>query len=224
MLIDVGWVTPDLLTAAIVFVMAGYLVDLRVHHSYWKFAVFGVLTGLAYLGKGIMFPLGFGFLAILLFSGKLSKRRIYGVLLSFGLFLLVCAPFIFALSKAKGRLTFGDTGKLAYAALVSPGTPQIHWQGQPAGSGTPRHPTRKLLDDPPVFEFGEPVVGTYPPWDDPSYWNEGVQPHVRLTAQLRVLVESGFACGERLFLGESGLLVGVLVFLFMGGEPTREER
>jgi hypothetical protein len=219
-LIDVGYVTPDLLTAAIFFLMAGYLVELQLHHSYGKFALFGVLAGLAYLAKSIMFPLGFGFMAILLFSGRLSKRRVFGVLLSFGLFILVCAPFIFALTKAKGRLTFGDTGKLAYAALVSPRSPQRNWQGEPAGSGIPLHPTRKLLDNPPVFEFGEPIRGTYPLWDDSSYWNEGVRPRFVLSSQLRVLMDSGFAYGK-LLLGESGLLAGILIFLFLGGKPTR---
>jgi len=220
-LIEVGKVTPDLLVAAIVFLIGGYLVDLRVHHSYRKFAMFGALNGAAYLGKGIMFPLGFGFLAILLFSGKRSKARIVGVLLSAVVFLAVSAPFIFVLSKAKGRLTFGDTGRLAYAAMVSPGTPQIHWQGEPAGSGTPRHATRQILDDPPVFEFGEPLSGTYPPWGDPSYWNEGVKPSFHLRAQIRMLVQSAFVYWK-LLLGELGLLAGALIFLFIGGKPTRK--
>jgi Dolichyl-phosphate-mannose-protein mannosyltransferase len=219
-LIEVGSVTPDLLLAAIVFLIAGYLVELRVHHSYRKFASFGALSGAAYLGKGIMFPLGFGFLAILLFSGKRSRARICGVLLSGVVFLMVCSPFIFALSKAKGRLTFGDTGKVAYAAMVSPGAPLMHWQGEPAGSGVPRHPTRKLMDDPPVFEFGEPVRESYPPWDDPSYWNEGLQARFRLRSQLRTLAFGALAY-ERFLLAEPGLLAGVLIFLFIGGKPTR---
>ncbi len=220
-LIDVGRVTPDLLVAGIVFLIGGYLVELRVHPSYGKFALFGTLNGAAYLGKSIMFPVGFGFLAILLFSGKRSKARILGVLLSAVVFLAVSAPFIVALSKAKGRFTFGDTGKLAYAAMVSPGTPQIHWQGEPAGGGTPRHATRQILDDPPVFEFGEPVGGTYAPWGDPSYWNEGVKPSFHLKAQLRVLLQSAFVY-EKLLLGQLGLLAGVLIFAFIGGKPTRK--
>ena len=219
-LIDVGRVTPDLLVAAIVFLIGGYLVDLRGNPSYGKFAMFGALNGAAYLGKGIMFPVGFGFLALLLFSGKRSKARILGVVLAAVVFLAVSAPFIVALSKAKGRFTFGDTGKLAYAAMVSPGTPQIHWQGEPAGSGTPRHATRQILDDPPVFEFGEPVGGTYPPWGDPSYWNEGVKPSFNLRAQLRVLLQSAFVY-EKLLLGQLGLLAGVLIFVFIGARPTR---
>ena len=189
-LIDPGLVTPDLLVAAIVFLIGGYLVELRIHESYGKFAIFGVLCGTAYLGKAIMFPLGFGFLGILLLSGTWSKRRIYGVLLSALLFLTVSSPFIAALSKQKGRLTFGDSGRLNYASLVNPGAPQVHWQGEPVGSGTPRHTTRQVLENPPVYEFAEPVAGTYPPWYDPSYWNEGVRGTFRLRSQIRVLVQS----------------------------------
>lgn len=220
-LIDIGGVHPDLLLAAIVFLIAGFLVDLQAHQSYWKFAMFGALNGMAYLTKSIMFPLGFGFLAILLFSGKLSKRRIQGVALSAAAFLIVCSPFIVALSHAKGRFTFGDAGKIAYASLVSPGAPQKHWQGEAKGSGTPHHATRELLKDPPVFEFADPVPGTYPVWDDPSYWNEGLQWTFRPRSQIRVLLQSALAY-EKMLLGEAELLAGVLIFLFLGGEATRK--
>ncbi len=77
------------------------------------------------------------------------------------------------------------------------------------------------MDDPAVFEFGQPVRGTYPPWDDPSYWNEGVRPSFRLRSQFRVLVESAFVY-EKMFLGESGLIAGALIFVLLGGKPTRQ--
>jgi len=69
-LIDTGMVAPDLLVAGFLLLMGGYLVDLRYEETYGKFAMFGVLNGVAYLGKAIMFPLGFGLLTILLFSGR----------------------------------------------------------------------------------------------------------------------------------------------------------
>jgi hypothetical protein len=219
-LIDPGLVTPDLLVAAIVFLIGGYLVKLRSHESYGKFAMFGVLCGAAYLGKAIMFPLGFGFLGILLLSGRWSKRRVCGVLLSALLFLTVSAPFIAALSKQKGRLTFGDSGRLNYASLVNPGAPQVHWQGEPVGSGIPRHTTRQVLENPPVYEFAEPVAGTYPPWYDPSYWNEGVRGTFRLRSQVRVLVQSALSY-TKLLTSQLGLLAGVLTFVLWGGFPTR---
>ena len=219
-LADVGRVIPDLLVAGILFLIVGCLVELRDHHSYWKYASFGALNGAAYLGKAIMFPLGFGFLAILLFSGKWTKARISGVLLATITFLAVCGPFIYAISRAKGRFTAGDTGKLVYSALVYPGKDQVHWRGEPAGSGIALHPTRKLMDDPPVYEFAEPIHGTYPPWDDPSYWNEGTRWNFHLRAQVRVLLQSALAY-EQLVMEELGLLSGALFFIFLSGDRTR---
>jgi hypothetical protein len=219
-LIDLSYITPDLLVEAFVFLICGYLVQLGSEESYWKFAMFGVLGGAGYLSKAVMFPVGFVFLVILMFSARLSKRRILGVLLAGFMFVLVSAPFIAALSKQKGRLTFGDSGKLNYAFLVSPEIPHSHWQGDIPGGGTPKHTTRQLLDDPPVFEFGQPIGGTFPPWFDPSYWCEGAKPTFRLRAQIRVLIQSARNYSAML-TSQLGLLAGLLVFVLLGGRPTR---
>lgn len=219
-LIDVADVTPDLLVAAFVFLIGGYLVDLRYQESYAKFAVFGILCGAAYLTKAAMFLMSFGLLIILLFSGKFSKRRVLGVMLAGLMFLVVSLPFIAALSKQKGRLTFGDSGRLAYASMVNPNVPQKHWQGDPPEGGVPKHTTRQLLDHPAVFEFAEPVGGTYPPWYDPSYWNEGAQGTFRLRAQIRVLVQSARNYAK-MFIDQLGLFAGIGIFVLWGSAPTR---
>jgi hypothetical protein len=219
-LIDPGTVTPDLLVAAIIFLIGGSLVNLQTRDSLGEFARFGALCGAAYLGKTIMFPLGLGLLAILLFSGRRASRRIWGVLLAGLMFAMVALPFVAALSKQKGRFAFGDSGRLAYASLVSPGTEQVHWRGEPAGSGTPRHTTRRLLGHPPVFEFADPVSGTYPPWYDPSYWNEGVQVNFRLRAQIRVLVQSALEYAK-LLTGQLGLFAGLTILILAGGRPAQ---
>jgi len=220
-LIDTGMVAPDLLVAGFLLLMGGYLVDLRYEETYGKFAMFGVLNGVAYLGKAIMFPLGFGLLTILLFSGRMSKRRVYGVLLAAFLFLIVSLPFVAALSKSKGRLTFGDSGRINYAGGVSPNVPPKHWQGETVGGGVPKHPTRQLQEHPAVFEFAKPVAGTYPPWYDPSYWNEGTQWTFRLRSQIRVLVQSARNY-TKMLVGELGLLAGLLIFILWGGAATRK--
>jgi hypothetical protein len=219
-LIDASDVTPDLLVAAFVFLIGGYLVELRYRESYVKFAVFGILCGAAYLSKAAMFPVGFGLLAILLFSARMSRRRVLGVMLAALLFFAVSSPFIAALSRQKGRLTFGDSGKLAYASMVSPNVPQKHWQGEPAEGGVPRHTTRQILENPRVFEFAEPIGGTYPPWYDPSYWDDGARGSFRLRSQVRVLVQSARNY-TKMVTGELGLLAGIGIFLLWGGAPTR---
>ena len=46
------------------------------------------------------------------------------------------------------------------------------------------HPSRKILDTPPIYEFATPVKGTLPIWYDPSYWTEGAVPRVSLKREL----------------------------------------
>lgn len=219
---DLILVTPDLLLAAVVFCLGGLLLELRSQHSLWRFLAFGSVCAVAYLTKGIMFPLSFVFLAVLLFSGAVSRRRTGGLVLATFVFLLMASPFILALSKSKGRLTYGDTGRLAYAGLVSPQAPQTNWQGDPMGSGIPVHPTRRVLDDPAVFEYAEPIGGTYPPWYDPSYWNEGVRPGFRLRSQVRVLVQSFLTYGT-IFQGYAPLIAALIFFLLLGKQPAVNE-
>jgi hypothetical protein len=220
-LIDVGYVTPDLLVEAFLLLLGGYLVRLRRGESLAGFAIFGMLCGAAYLSKAVMFPVSIGLIVILLFSAALSKRRIAGVLLASLMFVIVGTPFIAALSKQKGRFTFGDSGKLNYAYMVNPGVAQKNWQGEPPEGGVPKHTTRQLLDRPPVFEFAQPTGGTYPPWFDPSYWDDGAHGTWRLRSQIRVLVQSGRNYTQML-LPQLGLLAGIGIFLLWGGEPTRK--
>ncbi|HEY6122096.1 MAG TPA: hypothetical protein VIV66_19215 [Pyrinomonadaceae bacterium] len=172
-LITISVVTPDMVVAAFVFLLAGIMIWIRLHPERWTgFVCFGLALGVAYLAKSVMFPLAFVFLTVCLLSlGKL-RRNWPRLLMSCLLFLLVCAPFILALHRAKNRWTFGDSGRLNYVWAVD-GTEPIHWQGQPPGTGVPSHPTRKVFESPAVYEFKEPFKVTYPPWYDPSYWYEG---------------------------------------------------
>ena len=109
-------------------------------------------------------------------------------------FVALATPQIVLLSLAKGRVTFSDTGKLAYA-WYNYGLPLRNWQGQPAGSGTPVHPTRKLYEHPAVYEFNGPIRSSYPPWYDPSYWNEGLSPHFQLGTVARHVVHDTVELG-----------------------------
>jgi hypothetical protein len=92
-------------------------------------------------------------------------------------------PFVLALSSMKGRPTFGDAGRINYAEFVNHATRSVNWQGEPARTGTPLHPTRKIFSDPEVYEFSSPVQGSYPPWYDPSYWYDGARPHFSVREQ-----------------------------------------
>ncbi len=188
-LIGTSRVNPDMCVAAAFFFACALLVrQMRGPAKPVWFVGFGVVLGLAYLAKSVMFPLAFVFLAVSALVARRQGRSLRLVGLSLAAFLIVSAPFALALSRAKGRPTFGDSGKLAYAwfASVVP-QPPIAWVGEPAGTGTPVHPRRRVFDVPAVYEFGSPVAGTYAYWQDPSYWLEGVKIRFDLRQQLRAV-------------------------------------
>lgn len=216
--VETPWdMTPDLAVMACVCLASGMLVRLRPGDKLSWFALFGVILGVGYWTKAILFPLGFVTLA----AGYWWKRSSPGwgrAMIVAGLFFLcTSAPLIILLSHQKGRFTFSDTGKLNYAWYVSPRTFWRNWQGEVPGSGIPVHPTRQLLRHPPLFEFDGPVAGTYPPWTDPSYWNEGLKWHFKLKPQLEVLAVSVPSEVRLLFRARPDLLVGLIVLALLSG-------
>jgi len=210
-------VSPDLAVMACVCLTAGMLLRLRQGDKLWRFALFGLILGVGYWTKTILFPLGF----VTLGAGYLWRRSRpgwgRGMAVAALAFLCVSAPLIFLLSHQKGRFTFGDTGKAAYAQFVSPRTFWRNWQGEVHGSGTPAHPTRQLLRHPPLFEFDGPVAGTYPPWTDPSYWNEGLQWHFKLKPQMEALAGTVPSEARLLLRARPELVAAVIVLTLLSG-------
>jgi hypothetical protein len=209
-------VTPDLCVAVVVYLATALLFRIgRGRGSWMVFAGFGVLLGLGYLAKAAMFPVSFVFLfsafCLSRAGGVPFRGEALRTLLATGVFAIFALPLVVSLSAVKGRATFGDAGRINYAESVNHSTRSVHWQGEPAGTGSPAHPTRKIFAEPAVFEFSSPVQGSYPPWYDPSYWYEGVRPHFVLKDQLWALFR-----GANMYLkifSKSGALWVVLVAL-----------
>lgn len=179
--------SPDMFVAAFVYLASGILLRMRNGGtSYLTYALLGVTLGFGYLAKAVMFPLSFVFLSLSVFPiGNLRKALPRTIIASI-IFLIIAGPFIITLSKAKGRITFGDSGKYSYWFHVN-GYSNYHWDGDPPGSGVPEHPPRKIFDAPEIYEFGSPLGGTYPLWYDPSYWNEGLKSHFDLNEQMQAI-------------------------------------
>jgi hypothetical protein len=214
--IGISQESPDMIVAAVLYLASGILLRIQRQRQNWLlFVLLGIVLGFGYLAKTVMFPLSFVFLAVGVFSVGDLRRALPRVLIALVLFLFIAGPFIFAISRAKGRFTFGDAGRLNFLWVIDGNFP-IHWQGG-LGNGTPKHPTRKILDDPPIYEFGEPVGGTYPFWYDPSYWYEGAVGHFDLRGQLRALGTSIYNYYELVSSGgvQYGLLVGLLTLYLM---------
>jgi hypothetical protein len=178
-------VTPDLLVSASVWLIAFLVLKASDDRPIFS-AALGVACAIAFLVKSVMFPIGLVFLI----AGLPRRHMLRAALVSLLAFACVAGPWIGSLSKQKGRFTFGDTGKLAYGLFVDDIAYYAHWHGEPAGSGTPVHPTRRVFEHPTVFEFNGPVSGTYPPWADPSYWNEGLRTHFDIRGHVKAVIET----------------------------------
>lgn len=210
--IHVTRTTPDTLVAAVVYLAAALTLRLCSQPTSWRTpAALGLTLGLGYLAKTAMFPIGCAFLCCNLLCGGLGRPALRRALVAGAAFVIVCAPFITILSLEKGYVTFGDSGRLNYSWSVNKNTMWMHWQGDVPGSGVPLHPTRQVLSYPVVYEFGEPVGGTFPPWYDPTYWYEGVEVYFDLRQQARAFLSNIYLLLGVFFYSTSGKLITFLL-------------
>lgn len=216
-LIGLALVTPDMLIAAEVYLIAGLM--LRVRRNAAGFAVpllLGALLGISYLTKAVMFPIAI--LVIACTGWVMAKAR--WTLMQRAVctlsFVVVAAPQVVAMSREVGRPSFGENGRIAYTLYVNlhPG----YWTGTPPKWGQPAHQVRQVLTDPPVYEFAtNDPSSSYPYWDKPGYWLQDIRPHFSLKDQFVATqremgtYESGFAT----------LFLGVLILLLMRVDGRR---
>ena len=213
--LSLAMVNPDIIVAGLVYVATALL--LRVYQgkgTWFLFASLGFLLGVAYLAKAALFPLSFLFFAcgFLLFAIAKGSQALARSGLALLVFLALALPLVIPLSKEKRRATFGDAGRLNYARYVG-GAPILHWQGDPTGTGIAAHPTRKVSAYPPIYEFAQPIDGSYPPWYDPSYWYEGIRPNFSWKGQVRVLFRSANLYLK--LISRSGALYVVFLFVIL---------
>ncbi len=184
-LITLRLLTPDLCVAAFVYLGSGLMLKIRAGSaSRWAFVLLGVVLGFAYLVKAVMFPLALVFIAVAAFRARSLRQGVrYAAIAGLG-FLLIAGPFITILSRSKHRVTFGDSGSIAYEVYVN-GVDQF----VPTSSEL-KHPVNKIYDTPPTYEFGGPIGGTYPLWYDSTYWHEGIRPYFDLAQQSRAIAAS----------------------------------
>jgi hypothetical protein len=182
---------PDSIVCSLVYLIFALLFRIRTEAVTWgKWILFGVVLGLGYLTKAVMFPMAFVFTGVALILAWGSAKKLYKILVAFSVFLLLSLPYILALSSANARWTFSDAGWLNYAWEIEQVKKWNHWQGEETVYGTPVHPTRKINDNPPMYEFATPFQVTYAPWYNPSYWYDGVKITIDSRRQLSVIIRN----------------------------------
>jgi len=210
-LITISFASADMLVAAVVYFASGVLVKIQDRQSRTAlFVAFGFALAIGYYGKTAMLPLAFPFLIVAGIAQKKAGGSLKAILLSFVVFLLSTAPFIVALSLAKGRLTFGDSGTINYTVNV--GTVQFFMPREPGML----HPVTRISSSIEAYEYAEPIAGTYPLWYDPTYWHEGISPHFNMKRQLRTSALAFAQCCWVWFNAFLGLHLSVpILFLFL---------
>lgn len=219
--ISLSIVTPDLCVAAFVFLEAGLALRIAMRSGAWiAYLIFGLVLGGSYLAKVAMLPVAFVFLGVSLFMSGNMHRAAPRLLVSLLALLTVAAPLVIVLSRAEGRFTYGESGKLNYANYVNGYAgfgSGLGWQGQPPGSGLPAHPVQIILNKPTIIGYAAHVTGTYPFWYDPAYWEDGMEPHFDLRAQARVLTLSMVGYFHLGMLQQEAFIVAVIMLVVLSG-------
>jgi hypothetical protein len=215
-LIQIWAVTPDMLMASFIFLAAGLVAQIRAGDNRLRiFLRLGLILGLGYLSKTFMFSSALVFLVLAWLVQPWTWPSFKRTLPAVGVFLLISLPYIALISNTKGKLTIGEAGTVTYVRHVL-GIPYPHWQGDAQQNIVPTHPSRVIHELPAIYEFGEPIGGTYPISLDPSYWYEGISVPFNVKNLLIPLLPSGIYYLE-LFFQKQGILLACVVILYLMG-------
>lgn len=219
-LIEIWAVTPDMLMATFVLLAVGLIAKIRSGDDRTRiFLSLGLVLGLGYLSKSFMLSVALVFLVLAWLVQQWTWVSLRRTLPSLAVFLLVSMPFIALISASKGKFTIGEAGTVTYVRHVL-GIPYPHWQGDPTQGILPAHPSRVIHSTPAVYEFAEPIGGTYPIAYDPSYWYEGIMAPISISELTGPLIASAIHYLE-LFIQKQGTLVACVLILYMMGPRTK---
>ncbi len=220
--IPIGAVTPDMILSGTIFASAGLLLRIIRGARWTAYAALGVTLGAGYLSKLALLPLAIVFLGCAAFFGPSRREHWLRMLIALAAFGAIVLPYVAALSLLKDRVTFGDTGKLAYARWVNGAAfPICH--GEQAALGRLAHPATVLMDNPEVYAYRGPVSGSFPGWKDPSFWCEGIEPRFDLAEQVGA-IRRGSRTFLNMVLRNSGYYSTVIIFFFILWANSRAPR
>jgi hypothetical protein len=205
-LIPVAMIEPDMIVCACVFAAFGML----LRRPDTKPVALGAALAIGYYTKAWMFPLAF---MILFAAWKLLPRR--GTLIAASTFLILCAPWIVAVSISTGHPTIGDTSRLNYAWYVNHLDMSRFWQGGPPEAGTPVHPAQILLDSPRLYGYGGVFPVTNAIWYDQSYWYRGLRMWFAPRLLARAYFNNSLGLVKFLIGQGGGFLAGWLLCLLL---------
>src|SRR5271157_626632 len=190
------WVRPRLVApemAVLASVLLSMTVILEIKENpnhYGKFFLLGLSLAVAYLLKTFFFPFSACFFLIAGLACGSIKKAIPRVSVAVVTMLLVCSPWLLALSCKLGHLSYGEAGSLNYGIYVK-------------GEENSVHSPVLLAKAPEVLLYQNTPVenSTRPATFDPSYWKIGIKPTFDLKAHVRLFLEHTYQiCCEQPWL------------------------
>ncbi|MGO9566279.1 MAG: hypothetical protein ACLP5H_01935 [Desulfomonilaceae bacterium] len=172
-------VAPEMAVLASVLLSMTVILEIKENSNcYRKFFLLGLSLAIAYLLKTFFFPFSVCFLLIAGLACGSIKKAIPRVSVAVVTMLLVCSPWLLALSCKLGHFSYGETGSLNYGIYVK-------------GEGKSLHSPVLLTKAPEVLLYQNTPFenSTRPATFDPSYWKIGIKPIFDLKAHVRLFVE-----------------------------------
>lgn len=186
--IQLDHVNPDMLVSCLFYLALGYLLQIRMGFSKWHTAaLLGLILGLGYLAKTVMFPLGIVMLFIAAFAAGSWRRALSQFVLALLVFAATSVPFIAVISQKQRHFTIGESARVNYLVHVNRVLLEDLRQGETLPIGTVQHAPRRLSDKPLILEFEGPLGGTFPGEIEPSYWYEGLAAHYDFKQQWQAI-------------------------------------
>jgi hypothetical protein len=160
--------TPDRLVSLCFYLALGLLLSIKLNKDrlIWRILL-GFVCGAGLLSKSVFLGLGICFCTLSALCFPRTERR-WASVLPFLTFTLVAAPYLFLLYQKFHVFGPSEVGRMSYMQMIA-FKYYVHYNLGPEII----HPVRLLHETPKVYEFAQPIGGTYPPFYDRYYWFQG---------------------------------------------------
>ena len=176
----------DMLMSGFVYLATGMLVRMQGRLPQWSsYCTLGVIIGIGTLAKTPVLPLGLIILAASLFAVQNRQTALKMVAVSLLILLSIGSLYFVPLSRARHKLSFGESGKFNYLLYVNHVRPAWYVQNIGTAGGKLLHPPEKINSSPSAYAFSHSSLVTHPLRFDPSDWIVGARPRLAFKDQLR---------------------------------------
>ncbi len=189
--LSLGKVRSDALLYLFMMLAAAFLMRIQSNGKLRYYALLGAALGLAYLTKSFailpsIMLMGGLFIHAMRRRGTARISALAGTVICGLIFVVLSGPYIYGISKQRGRFTIGESARINYTYYVDQNT---YWWAWAAGhvnhaSLNLKHPEQVILSNPQVTFLGGHPYGTDPWWFDPSYWLDKTTPHFYLRGHI----------------------------------------